>query len=684
MVRKALTEKILVLGVDGFEPKLAKKFMDQGKMPNLKKFMEMGSCRKDLVLLGAMPTVTPPLWTTLATGAYVETHGITCFFAQDPDNLDSIFYNLDSRRCKAEPLWNVFAEEGNKKTLVWHWPGSSWPPTSESSNLHVVEGTQPTAINAGIGIMDMVKFVEASETFTETRFIPNSVHLAAGTGCVIDDMEDMLAPAGGEVEENAVKAALAGRSKEGIKNIFTSEQDCEVYTIADMPKDKVQSAIKPAKGWANAPAGAKEFLIIVARGLMRKPALILKNEAGIYDTVAIYQSKKETEPFVVLKNGETKYGVPDTIMNKADQVVPCNRSYILRSLAEDGSKIDMLVDGAMDSTNDSLFHPKSLLPEVVSNIGPIPTRIGVSCTSPELAKIYVDSWENYTQWQANCLTYFMEKESYDVIFSHLHNVDSCGHLFWHYGKHQEEWVNDELKYQILIEEVYMQTDRYIEKFLPYVENGWTTVITSDHGLIISEHHGIVLGEMCGVNVPIMRELGYTELLKDENGNDLMEIDWTKTKAIAIRGNHMYINVKGRDKHGIVEPADQYAVEQQLISDLYSYRDPKTGKRVISLAIRNKEAALFGMSGPECGDIIYFKEEGFNIIHCDSLSTQCGYFDTSVSPIFLAAGPGIKGNFKTNRVIRQVDVAPTLAVLGGVRMPAQCEGAPVYQILSEEY
>ncbi len=94
MKRQALTDKILVLGIDGFEPKLAKKFMDAGKMPSLKKFQELGSSREDLVLLGAVPTVTPPLWTTLSTGAYPGTHGITCFFGQDPENLDNIIYNL--------------------------------------------------------------------------------------------------------------------------------------------------------------------------------------------------------------------------------------------------------------------------------------------------------------------------------------------------------------------------------------------------------------------------------------------------------------------------------------------------------------------------------------------------------------------------------------------------------------
>ena len=54
----------------------------------------------------------------------------------------------------------------------------------------------------------------------------------------------------------------------------------------------------------------------------------------------------------------------------------------------------------------------------------------------------------------------------------------------------------------------------------------------------------------------------------------------------------------------------------------------------------------------------------------------------MSPIFVAAGAGIKENFRTTRYIREVDLAPTAAVLLGVDMPADCEGAPAYQIFSE--
>ena len=52
---------------------------------------------------------------------------------------------------------------------------------------------------------------------------------------------------------------------------------------------------------------------------------------------------------------------------------------------------------------------------------------------------------------------------------------------------------------------------------------------------------------------------------------------------------------------------------------------------------------------------YFLEEGFNRLHGDALSTTDGYFGTTVSPIFFAAGPGIKEGCETDRVIREGDV-----------------------------
>ena len=221
------------------------------------------------------------------------------------------------------------------------------------------------------------------------------------------------------------------------------------------------------------------------------------------------------------------------------------------------------------------------------------------------------------------------------------------------------------------------------KFLHFLAKGWIVALFSDHGQVCPTYVPPLIGNM-GLNLHLMEELGYTVLKRDEQGNRLAEIDWSKTRAVANRELNIYINLKGRQAYGIVNPEDKYELEEQIMTDLYGYRHPKSGKRVIALALRNKDAVLLGYGGPECGDICYWVAEGYNYDHSDSLSTAWGEGNTSVSPAFIIAGNGIKQGY-TQRVIRQVDFAPTIAVLGGVRIPAQCEGAPAYQIMeSGEY
>ena len=57
----------------------------------------------------------------------------------------------------------------------------------------------------------------------------------------------------------------------------------------------VSSARLAAAGWADAPAESLEFVLLLAKGLIRRVGLILKNEQGIYDRVAIYKNKKTAE-----------------------------------------------------------------------------------------------------------------------------------------------------------------------------------------------------------------------------------------------------------------------------------------------------------------------------------------------------------------------------------------------------
>ena len=681
MERKT-SNKIIVLGIDGMDPRLTRKYVDEGIMPNVKEYIERGSQRHDLVLLGGHPTVTPSMWTTLATGAYSTTHCITDFYRQNPDNLEQMDYNLDSRLCKAEQVWNVTAESG-KKTLVWHWPGSAWPPSSDSPNLHVVDGSSPGGVNMSNSQFESEYLVIADESYEDITFRPKSGNEI--TPCIIKDLD---------VEDPTKQKKFGNENtgKNGLSVIITKFG--EGAGSPDYKFDVAMSPIKPAEKWLIEPKdGTKEFVLLLSGGLIRRTCQILQNEEGIYDTVKVFKNKKAEEPIVTLAKGEFKsYIYDDAIRN--DKVVRVIRNMRLSDLKEDGSHLTIFVSAAMETDNDTLFHPKRLFKSIVENVAcPPPSSMLFAAKSREMFfNGALASWEVSSKWQSAAIHHLIEEEDYDVIFSHFHNIDIQDHTFYKYIAHGIEDMKTE-DFIELSKAIYAQTDRYLGSFLHLLDEGWTVFIVSDHGLVAHGNKVPLIGDMNGLNAGLMKELGFTALMQDENGNDLREIDWTKTKAVANRGCHIYVNVKGRDKHtlsdgtvidGIVDPEDKYEVEEEIMTALYGYKHPDTGKRVIALALRNKDAVLLGLGGPESGDIVYFTAEGYNYDHTDSLSTTYGICDTSASPIFIAAGAGIKQGTETERYIRETDLAPTVAWLAGVPMPKECEGAPVYQILDEGY
>ncbi len=88
-------------------------------------------------------------------------------------------------------------------------------------------------------------------------------------------------------------------------------------------------------------------------------------------------------------------------------------------------------------------------------------------------------------------------------FPHIHNVDMIGHLCWRFAKPDafyEEGGQNPTKYQEIIESVYIDTDKYIGEFLPLLEEGWTVIVTSDHGFLCpSDARPVPFGDALGVN-----------------------------------------------------------------------------------------------------------------------------------------------------------------------------------------
>lgn len=678
----AKSKKMFVLGMDGMDPRLTKKYVEMGIMPNTKKFIEQGAQREDLVLLGGHPTVTPSMWTTLSRGCYSNVHGITCFWRQAEGSIADIAYNLDSRKCTAEAVWNCFAEAG-KKTLVFNWPGCAWPPTSNNPNLSVVDGVTPGVVGANSCVVDEEVMFRASEEIEKVTLIQGDASQVA-MKCVINDLDvDQLKAMDATDLTFADLASNIDLAVMHEQLIMSEKESLSASFDGGMPI--CQSPIKPASGWTGAPEGAKEMIVLTSKGLVRRPALILKNEQGIYDRIAIYKSKKDTKPMAEIYQGKFTNQIVDEIVKIDGQKLTGSRAMKALEIDPEGRNVRMFITRAMSTENlRKVCHPQSLYDEMLKVAGyPAPQCNSGTHDREIVVDCMIDVWRQAGDYQAKCLNHFMENMGYDVVFSHFHAIDLVEHNFIRFMSDKGHNVNSVEEYDLFMQENYKVADEYIGKFLHLLDEGWTVFIVSDHAQVCPKHDQIAIGDMNGVNVGIMKELGLTVLKKDENGNELRAIDWDKTVAVAPRANQIYLNIKGREPQGIVEPGDKYEWEEEIMTRLYGYKSPSTGKRVIALALRNKDAVLLGMGGPECGDIIYWTAEGYNQDHTDSLSTTWGEADTSVSPIFIAAGKGLKRGYATERIIREVDLAPTMAALGGVRMPAQCEGAPAYQIFAEE-
>lgn len=677
--------KIMVIGLDGMDPDLTKRFVEAGKMPNVKKLIKKGAQRADLHLLGAMPTITPAQWTTLATGAYPETHGITDFWNQDHEELDTMVYSLDSRMCQAEQIWNVLAEAG-KKTLVFHWPGSSWPPSSDSKNLYVVDGTQPAAVNYSLANTDGEKMIIASVE-NEKLLYHSANKDDTGADCVIEHLEtetqEELQKDKKEMQADGDGGGqfLLNRYKlKKVRNLFLNYGE-GATGLDTIPYDLVESPLRDANGWASAPEGAKEFFIVASNGLTRRPCMLLKNAAGLYDTVAIYKSKKDIEPLATLKEKEFALDVLDYVHVEGNNIL-CNRSYKCIEIASDGTKVRLYMGTAFDIACDERWSPKSMMHEITEEVGYVPSFSQMGGKNYEFCKELLNPfWEINARWESKAINAAIRKYDLDAVFSHTHFIDHQAHQYWNFAC-QKPGAPDEKLYQGLIEKVYQFADEYIGSYMHLLDEGWTLFVVSDHGIQIHYEELPLMGDGMGCNIRVMEELGYTVLQKDENGNELREIDWEKTKAVQNRSSYIWVNLKGRQPHGIVEPEEKAALEEKIIDDLYNYRHPISGKRTVGIALRNKDAAVLGLSGEETGDIVFMNKEGCCREHGESMSTYTGYFGTCISPIFLAAGSGLIQDDKVKRVIRQVDLAPTIATLMDVRVPRQCEGAPVYQILSD--
>ena len=121
--------KVLFVGVDGASWKVIGPLIEKGELPAFRRLVEEGASKPDFETLTI--TLSPVIWTTIATGRTPEDHGVTSFTSQLPNG--QVIPVTSSVR-KSRAIWELASRRGASVGVIGWW--ASWP--AEEVNGYVV------------------------------------------------------------------------------------------------------------------------------------------------------------------------------------------------------------------------------------------------------------------------------------------------------------------------------------------------------------------------------------------------------------------------------------------------------------------------------------------------------------------------------------------------------------------
>ena len=627
------------------------RLMDEGRLPNLKRCKEMGTTTNDMSMLGVHPTITPPNWASLATGANPGTHGITCYWNHvSGEDLFKLRHGFNSELCKSQFIWDVAAQQG-KKSIIFNYP-TSWPPTSKDNTI-VVDGTGINVNARAIIDHERMYYCKAGE-FPIEEF-PYDAD-ATGADCVAVSEDGM------QKDFNVAELGPGGRT---VRSLLDKRVETNTKKI-----DVASTPIRPARGWSFDTVNDKEVVLPINSGQQRRYGLIKTSDGKAYDTLEIYANKQANAPLGTVKTGAWADWIHDSFKFEGKDV-PVAYKLKLIALADDASEMTIYYNAPINVADNKWFYPSHIGQELFQNVGPMANQS--YCMDHDLM---IEVMEMNYAFYAKAILYLTKTYGADILYLHVHCLDAANHMFQ--SKISEDSGPDYKRYQEWLFKYYEITDRFVGKMTTLLDGDTAMFLVSDHGGISRDVdcETPLLGDPWNIGGKALEDLGY--LVVNREGPKA-EVDWKKTKAIGQRSGYIYINLKGREPQGSVDPSEYDALVEHIIDDLYCYRDGN-GRRPIGLALRKEDMPVLGLYGDTVGDIYFLFNPPWARVHGTSLTTHANK-GTSVRCLFMATGAGIKEGVTIDRRVKIIDIVPTICQLIGLSVPKDCEGGIIYQALN---
>jgi predicted AlkP superfamily phosphohydrolase/phosphomutase len=681
--------RVVVLGFDGVDSQIVEQMLAAGRLPNLAAVKERGGYSP---LIPTVPAQTPVSWATFSTGLDPGGHEIFDFLKRDPSDLVPTFAVAEET---SEPL---FFGRAN-----------------------------PAVAAAAVAL---VFFAAAAAVFFFGRRragVPVVLALAglAAGACVFLAVKAWVPPVRPGVRNNRL-----GKT-------FWSEEGGRPATVIRMPVTFPPESFPGGRLLSG--LGVPDL-----SGRIGKPTYYTSdpfftaregNEFSI-DLVRLESNSGRQVTRIAGPPGRPfgREGTIDTPL--ALTVAPSRDRLVIEADSEkrelapgqwsDWVSLEFRVNPLIALHGYARFRLERVSPEIALYLSPIqfdPARLppGLALSSPagfarELVGLFgryktmgwaIDTWSIQagtlhedafledvaaTAEQERRMLASLVKQRQRLLVHYFEFPDRVAHVFWRFRDPQHPAYDAALaqRYGDVVEKSYETVDAIVGETARALSSDDTLIVLSDHGFatwrrsvnynswLVENGYLVLTGGARRQNLEALFS----------KGKFWEAVDWGKSRAYAMGLGDVYVNLKGREANGIVEPGAPYeALRDELVRRLTALTDPKNGERAVSRVFKRED--VYRRFNPRLiPDLIVANRPGYRVSWQASLGvpTDTVFEDNrdvwsgdhcSLDPEL------VKGIFFSSRPFRAIkppgiaDVTASVRALIGAAAPADAAGKSLW-------
>jgi predicted AlkP superfamily phosphohydrolase/phosphomutase len=533
---RAHERKLVILAFDGMDPKLCTELMDAGRLPTLARLRKTGGFKP---LGTSTPPQSPVAWSSLITGTNPGYHGIFDFIHRDPEtyipyastakitgggwplHLGRFVFQLKSSEVvNLRHFWEYLTEAGVPAS-IYRMPADYPPDDAEGAHFCCLTDMGTPDIRGTNG--EFSYYTDGPFDFDREITGGHAYRLVVdgdtGQGVFRGPIDSMVAPVEGEPPVSA-------------------ETPFTIYRDPTEPTARID--------WAD-----RQLLLQEGEWSDWQPITFEMGPrlaAGDYDGGAILSATSAI----------CRFHLKQLRPNIELYVTPFN--------------IDPL-DPALP-----VSQPPEFSAEVAARVGRYYTQ-GLPEDTKALSNHvlsrdeFLAQAEIVLQERLKLLDDALEQYQGGVLFFYFGTTDQIGHMFWGARQDAHPALTDEerAKYRTVMDDVYVRADAVVAKVLERIGDA-TLLITSDHGFE-SFTRGFNLNTWLAKN-------GYATPDRPDDHDSPLNFDFARTRAYGLGINGLYINLRHRERDGIVDPGRKQALIDEITAKLLEATDPATGRKIV--------------------------------------------------------------------------------------------------------